>query len=358
MSGTEGSERQSGPTHWEAVGSVHAGRLSAERCSGTDRMVPTFQHFTPAVAVGGLLLCFSGLGCRTDQAAQDGINQMRAEQIAIEDRYAALRNEYEKLRNRLAAQGDAAAQNPEHPSALPLTYPPGAVPLDGVPGGDPAWAWPNDDFPNLQRQPLEAPVPALRPGGSVLEGPPAGPPAKPARVELDAGQTRVMRGADGQQVTLRMVARTTDGAGRAANPNGTYSLRLRETTAGGNGQVIGDWNFPAESIRRFVAANGGSQGRAAEAGVPLEVSFVDIGGQATQWLAELEYFPSQGQKLSCREWVGENVAGPPSLQSWVDQLPVPRDGRGLMSTGTGSVGRELTNEGSKMDGPAWSPRRD
>lgn len=379
MSGTDGSERRSRSilrsltVVWDRSVSAYPS-VACRRSFGQVAL-------TLGLVVGGPVIP----GCRTDQAAQDGINQMRAEQIAIEDRYAALRNEYEKLRNRLAAQGDADAQNPAHPSALPLTYPPGSAPLDGVPSNDQAWDWPNEDFRDLQRQPGETPVPELRPSapagspsapagspgapvgspgapaerpsGSVLEGQPGSPPTKPTRVELDPGQTRVTRSPDGQQITLRMVARTTDAAGQAANPTGTYSLRLLDNVAGGDNRVIGDWNFPAESIRRFVAANGGGQGRAAQVGVPLEVSFVAAGSQATQWLAELEYFPTQGQKLTSRQWVGDATNADPSLPSWVDQLPLPRDGRGLMSTGTGATGTGATGTGSTGDGPSWSPQR-
>lgn len=365
MSGTDGSERRSRSILWSLT--VVRDRSACAYRSAACRWSMGRIVLSAWLVVGGLI----SAGCRTDQAAQDGINQMRTEQIAIEDRYAALRNEYEKLRNRLAAQGDADARNPAHPSALPLTYPPGAAPLDGVPHNDQAWDWPNEDFRDLQRQPGGAPVPELRPGGpegrtggpegrtggSVLEAQPGSPPAKPTRVELDPGQTQVARSSDGQQVTLRMVARTTDAVGQAANPTGTYSLRLLDASAGGNNRVIGDWNFPAESIRRFVAANGGGQGRAAQVGVPLEVSFVAAGSQATQWLAELEYFPTQGQKLTSRQWVGDAANADPGLQSWVDQLPRPRDGRGLMSTGTGSTGTGTTGTGTTSDGPTWSPQR-
>lgn len=341
MSGTDGSGRRSRSI-------IRSRTVVRVRCAFFCTGPGSRRSSGEVALIAGLLFgCLLSAGCRTDQAAQDGINQMRAEQIAIEDRYAALRNEYEKLRNRLAVQGDVAAEKPGHPSALPLNYPPGASPLDGVPSNDPAWDWSNKDFPALQSQPAEAPVPLLRPNGSVLEGDSGSSPAKPSRVDLDPGQTQVTRSPDGQQVTLRMVARTSDAAGRAANPTGTYSIRLLDASAGGNSRVIGDWNFPAESIRRFIAANGGGQGRAAQVGVPLEVSFVAAGSQATQWLAELEYFPSQGKKLTCREWVGDAATAAAGLPSWGGPLPQPRDGRGLMSTGNGSV----------SDGPAWSPQR-
>lgn len=389
MSGADGSEREAGrnresvsaklvrcllvpqPRNFvDSAGQFNGG--PASRWTRVPRILGT-ANFTALPTGLLILLLLLNLGCRTDQAAQDGINQMRAEQIAIEDRYAALRNEYEKLRNRLAAQGDSASQNPTHPSALPLTYPPGPSPLDDGNNTHAPWNWPTEDL--LQLPDTPAPAPGLNPGsnpaanpqsperptGSVLENEPSAPPAKPTRVELDGSQTQVIRSQDGQQVTLRMVARTSDAAGRAANPTGTYSLRLSATTPSGANRVVGDWNFPAESIRRFVAANGGGQGRAAQAGVPLEVSFVDTSGRATQWMAELEYFPTPGQKLVSQQWVGENVADAPSLQSWVDQLPLPRDGRGLMTTGTSAppTGTAVapTNTGGSTTGPTWSPQR-
>lgn len=391
MSGADGSERQSrrsrepvsallmrglsgsqwwklpNPFAFRPAGTTHLGSCSRRAPTALDRVSVT------GLVMVLVLVPLLNLGCRTDQAAQDGINQMRAEQIAIEDRYAALRNEYEKLRNRLAAQGDPAAQSPTNPSALPLTYPPGPSPLDDAANTNPPWNWPTEDLLQLPDNPALAPglnpgsnpaanpQPAQPPTGSVLQSDPSAPPAKPTRVELDPSQTRVIRGGDGQQVTLRMVARTSDESGRAANPTGTYSLRLLAMTPDGANRVVGDWNFPAESIRRFVAANGGGQGRAAQAGVPLEVSFVDTSGRATRWMAELEYFPTQGQKLRSQQWVGENVADAPSLQSWVDQLPLPRDGRGLMTTGTAAAptGTAVApaHTGGNTTGPTWSPQR-
>lgn len=291
-------------------------------------------------------------GCQTDPVAQDQINQMRAEQIAIEDRYSALRNEYEKLRNRLAARGDSEAKNPPHPSALPLTYPPGESALDlelSGPVDDHAWNMETNPEPsdaNSQR----VPIPAISNSNSVLDQPTGTASiasATPTQLKLAESQTQLSPGATTGSFVLRIVARPMTDSGEAANPIGTYSLRLINPRATGADAPVGYWNFPAEKIRGFVSGNPAEVAQ----GVPLEVGFAYAGPAAPELVAEIEFHPVNGKKLTCRTFVGVASDSGGDLKQWIDTLPVPQDASGLMQ------GSPSTNGPSATNSPTWSPVR-
>ncbi|MBL8890733.1 MAG: hypothetical protein JNL67_12210 [Planctomycetaceae bacterium] len=286
--------------------------------------------------------------------AQDQINQMRAEQIALEDRYSALRNEYEKLRNRLAARGDVESKNPPHPSALPLTYPPGESTLDlelNGPIDEQAWnldANTESSAANAQR----SPVPAISNSNStsVLDrttDATAIATVTPTQLQLVEGQTQLTPGTAPGSFVVRVVARPMTDSGQAANPIGTYSLRLINPRAAGSDAPIGYWNFPAEKIRGFVGANPAL----AANGVPLEVGFAFSGPSAPELVAEIEFHPVNGQKLTCRTFVGVAAGSNGDLKQWIDTLPVPQDASGLMQ------GSPSTNGPSATNSPTWSPIR-
>jgi len=294
-----------------------------------------------ALAAGGAFL-FIG-GCRTDQAAQDHINQMRAEQIAIEDRYAALRNEYEKLRNRLAAQGDPEAKAPRHPSALPLNYPPGTAPLDDL-SLEAAWgdfdsAWPPNpgNIPGTQ-PPIGSAVPDLRAPNSVLEPPLGGTRQKfewavPHRLILRNDSTNRDR-SSAQALAVRLLVTPIGQDGRPARPDGTYTLRLSDPTQSGDPAEIGYWQFPAEAVRAHLQR---VESPANFAGVPLEVSVAHLQRPPSQLLAELEFHSLTGQRLASREILRfpAPAAAPngTAFRDWAATLPVPAGVQGLMTAG-------------------------
>lgn len=329
---------------------------AAPRCAGLRHALTGSPKSVIALAlsvVGGAFV-----GCQTDHAAQDSINQMRAEQLALEDRYASLRNEYEKLRNRMAAKGDAESQNPAHPSALPLTYPPGGSPLDlelSDPAGEQAWSM--EESPSLYSGPGSqgAPVPSLRTGSSVIESrdstvvaPTAVPTAIPTRIQLVDQQTQLTPGPNANSFVLRVLVRSTTDAQENANPVGTYSLRLINPRSGGADSLVGSWQFPAEKIRGFATSNPAQ----AANGVPLEVAFAIMGDAAPELIAEVEFHPVVGKQLRCRGFVGGAANGDGQFKQWIDTLPVPKDGRGLMRSG------DEQNAGPSANRtPAWSPVR-
>lgn len=292
------------------------------------------------------------MGCQTDPVAQEEIDQMRAEQIALEDRYSALRNEYEKLRNRLAARGDAEAKNPPHPSALPLTYPPGETALDlelSGPVDDQAWNLETNPE-SVDANPQRTPIPAIPNQNSVLDQPAEIAPiasAAPTQLQLVESQTKLNPGTTSGTFVLRVVARTMTDSGEAANPIGTYSLRLIDPRATGSDAPVGYWNFPAEKIRSFVSGNPAQVAN----GVPLEVGFAHAGQAAPELVAEIEFHPVNGKKLTCRTFVGvaSDAGGEP--KQWIDRLPVPQDTSGLMQ------GTPPTNGPSASNSPTWRPVR-
>lgn len=311
---------------------------------------------TPQIAVvAGMLAAFALLpGCQTDHVAQDGINQMRAEKLALEDRYASLRNEYEKLSNRLAAQGDPESRNPTHPSALPLVYPPGQSPLDielNDPIGGQAWSLDETPAVNHNPAPQRAPIPQLGPGNSVLETPnpsAIAPTATPTRIQIIDQQTRLTPGTSPNSFVLRLVSRATTDQGEPASPVGTYSLRLIDPRRQAADSMLGTWQFPTEKIRSFAA------NRPAEAaqGVPLEVTFSVKDGSPPELVAEIEFHPVVGNKLTCRGFVGGSSNGDGQVKPWIDTLPVPKDTRGLMRT------NDAANQAPSANlAPVWSPVR-
>jgi len=283
-------------------------------------------------------------GCQTDQVAQDAINQIRAEKLATEDRYIALRHEYEKLRNRLAAQGDAEAKDPQYPSALPLIYPPGPSPLDLAPASQAAWNWDaSADF-----------TPAA---ADYREGEPSHvlPPLQQSPHQLEIYNVQVDGGsAASSQVQLRLVVRPTDALGRPSNPIGTYSLRLADPTQIGQGAELGTWNFSAEAIRQFFATRSPQK---QAAGMPLQVALKSGGKLPRQILAEIEFYPLVGDKVVGREIVSLSPGGNsgPSIHEWAATLPVPRGTSGLMNSGT-PASRDSASRDSASQ-PAWRPDR-
>ncbi|MDP1563894.1 MAG: hypothetical protein Q8M16_21140 [Pirellulaceae bacterium] len=311
---------------------------------------------TPRIVVAAGMLAIAALlpGCQTDHVAQNGINQMRAEKLALEDRYASLRNEYEKLSNRLAAQGDPESRNPSHPSALPLVYPPGPSPLD-IELNDPigGQAWSLDETPELNYipGPQRAPIPQLGSGRSVLEPPnPSAmvPTATPTRIQLVDQQTRLTPGTSPNSFVLRIVSRATTEQGEPASPVGTYTLRLIDPRGQDANSMLGTWQFPTEKIRSFAA---NSPAEAAK-GVPLEVTFSVKDGSPPELVAEIEFHPVVGKKLTCRGFVGGSSNGNGQVKPWIDTLPVPKDARGLMRTNNAA-----NQEPSANLAPAWSPVR-
>jgi hypothetical protein len=292
-------------------------------------------------------------GCQTDHAAQDYINQMRAEQIAIEDRYASLRNEYEKLRNRMAAQGDAESRNPGHPSALPLTYPPGESALDlelNGPADLGAWSLEGLESQVPTADPQRMPIPAISNGASVLEQDRSttGPlTATPTRLQLVEQQTSIKPGSAPGSFVVRVVVRPTNDRDESANPIGTYSMRLFDPRAAGADSPSGYWSFPAEKIRTFVKGNPANAGN----GVPLEVVFAHAGASPPELVAEIEFHPVAGTKLTCRGFVGANPNSDPQLRPWIDELPVPKGADGLMGNNPPISGV------STVDAPSWRPVR-
>lgn len=308
---------------------------------------------TSGVVVAFSILAATFSGCQTDHSAQDAINQMRSEKLALEDRYASLRNEYEKLRNRLAAKGDAAAQNPNYPSALPLVYPPGSSPLDielGDPSGEQAWSLEEPAADGSTPTPQRAAVPQLGNGTSVLEGgrsDVAVPTATPTRIQLVDSQTRLTPGSSPNSFVLRIIARSMTELGEPANPVGTYSVRLINPRGVGTDSLIGTWQFPAEKIRNFVTNN-----PSAANDVPLEVGFTAANAAMPELVAEVDFHPVGGKKLTCRGFVGGGSNGDGPSKPWVDQLPVPQDARGLME-----INNQPVQGPSATNAPAWSPVR-
>jgi hypothetical protein len=296
---------------------------------------------TSARRGSGVLLIGLGLlspgGCRTDQAAQDHINQMRAEQIAIEDRYAALRNEYEKLRNRLAAQGDPDAKSSPHPSALPLTYPPGSAPIDELSDElslDAAWGQP--DFGREATGDPSSPVlvvPDLRAPHSVLD--PAANGSGPAMWSVPA-ELLVRRDTSpppdpaDQTFTVRLIVTPVGQDGRAARPDGTYTLRLSDPTKVGDAAQLGYWHFPAEVVRTYLRNFRSPEGFA---GVPVQVSLPGMQRPPSQMLAELEFHSVRGQRLDTRLILDQLPAGGgQGTPSAAAILPVPTGVQGLMTS--------------------------
>ncbi len=287
------------------------------------------------------------VGCQTDQVAQDAINQIRAEKLATEDRYIALRHEYEKLRNRLAAQGDAEAKAPQYPSALPLIYPPGPSPLDLAPASQAAWNWDAEaDF-----TPAAAAYSEGDSGHFV-------PPLQQSPHQLEIHNVQVDGGsANNSQVQLRLVVKPTDDRGRPSSPLGTYSLRLADPTQIGHGAELGTWNFSAQAIRQFFATMAPNK---QAAGMPLQVALKSGGQLPRQILAEIEFYPLVGNKVVGREIVSLSPGGNsgPSIQEWAGTLPVPKGTSGLMSSGTPQAsGSAATRNPSSPAQPAWRPDR-
>ena len=319
-----------------------------ERPTGL-RYVQTWRRVWAGLA--GLSAAFL-LGCQTDQVAQESINQMRAEQIALEDRYASLRNEYEKLRNRLAARGDAESKNPAYPSALPLTYPPGQSPVDlelGDPLGDQAWSMDAGLELSPTNDPARTPIPQLGSQNSVLESntPQVAPTAIPTKVYLVEPSTRVTPGANPNTYILRLVTQVVTDLGEPANPIGTYSLRLIDPRRRGADSMIGSWQFPAEKIRTFA-----SNTAQVANGMPLEVSFSFPANSPPELIAEIEFHPVAGSKLTCRGFVGGSPNGEGQTKPWIDTLPVPQDSSGLMrGSSTAKPGQAASSS------PTWSPVR-
>jgi len=310
-------------------------------------------------------------GCQTDQAAQHGINQMRAEQIAVEERYAALRNDYEKLRRRLAAQGDQEAREPGHPSALPLTHPPGPSHLDLYDGHDHH----ESHFPHSV---LEVDPDDGGHRGPAFPGPTTAAP--PTELRLDPKGSQVRNDPDSNRQMLHLLVRPVDRNGSPAVQPGTLSLRLLDPTQVGPAAEIGYWHFPAQAVRRFIAAQ---EQRAPEtlraasgpSSIPLQVSYSRPRGEPTQLLAEIQYHTLGGQRLTCREIVpldGSSVGSLDSLRQWSEGLPLPPGADGLMSFDAGGYEAQRAGyaDDSGMPGigsgdsgssgdrrPQWQPRR-
>lgn len=301
-------------------------------------------------------------GCRTDQVTQARINEMRAEQIAYEDRYAALRNEYEKLRMRLAAQGDRAASQPEYPSALPLQYPPEAV------GPTPQ---PTDGFPpdSLLERPIDSPVEPMNPSelpsgqaspshgalssptdsrqSSLMESALGRQDSKPTQLwVLFAKTTRVADVSDGTSHLFEAVIQPVDAWGGPANRPATYALRLSDPTKTGADSELGYWHFPPERVREFLTNQGGGDG------IPLRVKWKTRGELPGQILAEFEYLGVGGERLEHRQIVNTSGVELPPFQEWVQTLPRPSGTQGLMSSARGDAGN--TNSAPSL---GWRPTR-
>ncbi|GEM_PF-1944911 len=317
----------------------------ANEASTDWRRLPSrfFGVFACAFCVLGLL------GCKTDEAAQSRINEMRAEQIAIEDRYVALRNDYEKMRRRLAAKGDPLAQQSSPASALPLVYPPGSTGLDPMDhhllqqgGMDPAAP---SDHPALDLPPAVENFDNPRGTDSVLEALPkqenSGTRTPNGRLNLVSSRTaglelsngpvsriRIssegsygidrdnMAGDDG----LRILLQPLDEQGRLVLRAGNITLRVLDTTVVGPESQIGFWNFPADAINVFVGNR-----RGVVDGIPLQISFSKKTPTAWQLLAEVKYTTAEGQIFESREIIGLNLE---PGQSWVGKR-LPEGSQGL-----------------------------
>lgn len=354
-----------------------------------------------------LVLCsLLASGCQSDPSAQVKIDQMRAEILALEGRYAALRNDYEKVRRRLAAKGDPLAEQAAQPSALPLVYPPGATPLDS-PEYPSAWDE-TGQHPGMQTPP-PAPVPQTAPNGqgtspdSVLEESDgvhlqapgdaravaaypaaartlaiAPPGSAVASLQIDRQQSH---GINRDQLpgddAIRLLVQPLDSHGRLVLNPTDMELTLSDYSRAGNTR-LGRWRFSRQVIQGFL------QGRSTPNGIPLQVSVDSHRFGSNEVMAELSVRSPQGEELLVREIISVE---PAQLRSdrqafSLEQLPLPSGTQGLAdlhydlppsangpevvptylprggSTAPSFNGAGETPAGETTASPGWSPNRE
>lgn len=288
-------------------------------------------------------------GCQTDQTAQVKINQMRAELLAIEGRYAALRHDYEKVRRRLAAQGDPLSDGTSQPSALPLVYPPGDTPLDQMPSSDiwseplhPDQVHPESGMPMPANEDTSAPTPSVLENvnfsGSSAHNAPAltiAPPRSiPVQLLVDPQQSGgIDRDQQPGDEGVRIVVQPLDAQGRLVLQAGEFELRLLDYSRE-EGAELGHWRFSKVMIQKFL------QTRSQRSGIPLQVTLRRQIPSNTELLAEVRMLLPNGQTLEHRELVQvqsgnlnvRNSTAPFSL----DGMSFPQGTAGLADFGNSS----------------------
>lgn len=348
------------------------------------------------------------IGCQTDQVAQMRIDEMRAEQMAIEDRYAALRNEYEKVRRRLIAQGDPLADQNAGPSALPIIYPPGPAALDEMSGGYYPDQTPDHPFEQeltlpdptqplesmpLESQPLES-MPEAPAGNdlpshgrdgsdlnSVLDSaaysarPRTNPQTVASRTVAPAGAKVSSLGIDLSRSHgfdrdrtpgdegVQIIVTPLDRQGRMVLASGDFELSLYDYSQAEDVE-IGKWKFPRGTINQFVQRRGANA-----TGIPFRVALKNYVLRTPEVMAEVRMTTDQGQQIVVREIIkvkpAENWVQQPPFS--LDNLPVPQGTSGLAEFPNEEIVPsfipadsyvppvETAEAPSAM--PAWSPER-
>lgn len=316
--------------------STQYGNLSNHRVIATKIWI-CFFLFLPIFVSGG---------CRSNQAAQSQIDQMRADNVALMDHYVSLRSYTEKLQKELETQGKSLPKNAKPLSSLPLVYPPPGTNSYLIDQYDPDYYSSSNQKPvstgngpsrnSVSSNRKQFPVAQASFGqqidaedsfedvSNVLQNRNVADFITIRPQEFHGLQLDDLPGDDG----VRIVLQPRDSSGNLVLKANDIQVTLIDTSKIATdaddsaqypeGKVVGSWAFPKKQINQFLVANLDLNQPAAQAGIPLKLSFAGKIPSSDQLLAIVTYKSSNGRQLMTKEVVRLDLTGleKAKLDSW------------------------------------------